>query len=268
MVLAPRSGTTLQQLFLGRRTDAENESDRLVRQHCAGFGLIERGKAARLVHVGGNLGQELVAGQPDRHRDADVALDLAGKARQYFCGDHAVNPLGAGEIQKRLVDRQRLDQRRQRLHGMAHLAADPDIFRHVGRNHDRGRTQRQRLEHRHRRAHAKRPGDVARRRYHAALAAADDDRLVGDIWIVAFLDGGVERVAIDVGQRQRRQCRVANQARRAACAASPGCNVEIAEAIPAKTGRPARFWRGRAHGTPRSQSGSLSACRAAAMLVG
>src|SRR6202049_2193687 len=67
--------TALDQSFLGCRADAENEADRFFRQHGAGLGLVERGKAARLVHVGGGLGQGLVAGQPDRNRDPDVALD-------------------------------------------------------------------------------------------------------------------------------------------------------------------------------------------------
>ena len=35
-----------------------------------------------------------------------------------------VQALGAGEVQERLVDRERLDQRRQLLHQRAHLAAD------------------------------------------------------------------------------------------------------------------------------------------------
>jgi hypothetical protein len=40
--------------------------------------------------------------------------------------------LGAAEIEEGLVDRERLDQRRQRLHQRADLAADADVFRHVG----------------------------------------------------------------------------------------------------------------------------------------
>ena len=119
-----------------------------------------------------------------------------------FAGIMPWSALGAGQIEKRLVDRQRLDQRRQRLHRLAHLAADPDIFRHVGPDHRGLRAQRQRLEHRHRRAHAEGAGDVAGRRDHAALAAADDDRPVGDLRIVALFDGGVERVAIDMGERR------------------------------------------------------------------
>ena len=125
----------LRQPFLGRRSDAENESDRSVGQHGAGLLLVERSKTARLVHVGGDLGQEFVAGKADGDRDADVAFDLLGEARQHFRRDHAVHALGAGEIQKRFVDRKRLDQRRQRLHRVAHLAPDSDIFRHVGPDH-------------------------------------------------------------------------------------------------------------------------------------
>ena len=115
-----------------------------------------------------------------------------------FAGEHAVDALGAGKIEKRLVDRERLDQRRQRLHHGAPRGR-PGIFVHVG-PHDAGvRAQAQRLEHRHRRAHAVGARDVAGGRDHAALAAADDDRLVGERGIVALFDGGVERVAIDMG---------------------------------------------------------------------
>ena len=162
----------------------------------------------------------------------------------------------------------RFDQRRQRLHGLADLAADADIFRHVGRDHDRGRAERQRLEHRHRRAHAEGAGDVAGRRHHAALAAADDDRPVGNVRIIALLDRGVERVAVDMGDRQRGQGRMPDQARRAAGAAALGGAIEIGKTVPAKAGRAPSPLGGIAHGTSRSQSGSPSAWWAAAMLVG
>jgi hypothetical protein len=148
-----------------------------------------------------------------------------------------VHTLGAGEVEERLVDRERFDQRRQRLHGVTHLAADPDIFRHVGPDHGGGGTKLQRLEHRHCRAHAVGARDVARRRHHASLAAADDDGPVGEIRIIALLDGGVERIAIDMGERQRGQGMVANEARRAAIAAAPCDKVEIDETVPAKAGR-------------------------------
>ena len=118
-----------------------------------------------------------------------------------------MQPLGAGEVEERLVDRQRLDQRRQRQHPLAHRAADLDIFRHVRLDDGGVRAELQRLEHRHRRADAVGARDVAAGRDHAALAAADDQRLVGESWVVALLDRGVEGVAVDMGDRQRRRVR-------------------------------------------------------------
>ena len=132
----------------------------------------------------------------------------------------AVQPLGAGKVEKRLVDRERLDQRRQRLHHGAHLAADADIFFHVRRDDDRLGAGVQRLEHRHGRAHALDAGDVAGGRDDAALAAADDDRLVLQRRIVALLDRRVEGVAVDMGEMQPVELRMPDQARAAAALAA------------------------------------------------
>ena len=100
-----------------------------------------------------------------------------------------------------------------------------------------------------------------------AFAAANDDRSVGQLRIVALLHGGVERVAIDMGQRQRGQGMMAHQPRRAAGAASPRREIEVIKAVAAKAARSVRCWHVRNHGTSRSQF-SPSAWRAAAMLVG
>ena len=75
------------------------------------FGLAEHRKAARLVEVGGDLGEELVGRKPDRNRDAELALDAPAKRASDLAGAHAVQPLGAGQVDERLVDRERLDQR-------------------------------------------------------------------------------------------------------------------------------------------------------------
>jgi hypothetical protein len=56
-----------------------------------------------------------------------------GEARQHLGRDHAVQPLGAAEVEERLVDRQRLHQRRQRQHGLAHLAPTRTYFAMSGR---------------------------------------------------------------------------------------------------------------------------------------
>ena len=135
---------------------------------------------------------------------------------------------GAGEVEERLVDRERLDQRRQRLHHRPHLAADADVFLHVRRDHDGVGAGLERLEHRHRRTHAADAGDVAGGGDDAALAAADDDRLVGQLRIVALFDGRIEGVAIDMGEVQAIEFGMPGQARAAAGRATrrqPGCGA-------------------------------------------
>src|SRR5450759_1018137 len=88
------------------RADTVDEADRLGREKFRSVRLPEDGEAARLVHVGGDLGEEFVGGKPDRDRDAQLALDLDCEARQHLGGAHAMQPLGAGEIEKGFVDRQ------------------------------------------------------------------------------------------------------------------------------------------------------------------
>jgi hypothetical protein len=47
--------------------DAEGETHRLLGKECRRFARAQDRKAARLVEVGGDLGEKLVAGKPDRH---------------------------------------------------------------------------------------------------------------------------------------------------------------------------------------------------------
>ena len=131
-----------------------------------------------------------------------------------------MQPLGAGKIEKGLVDRDRLDQRRQLLHQRADLLADADIFLHVRPNHGGVRAEVERLVHRHGRADAVDAGDVAAGRDDAAFSPADDHRLVGKARVVALLDRGVEGVAIDMGDGKRAEFRVGRDARAAAGAAT------------------------------------------------
>ena len=141
---------------------------------------------------------------------------FAANSASTSAGGCLVQPLRAGKVEECLVDRDRLDQRRQRLHHGAHLAADADIFLHVGRDDDRLGTGFQRLEHRHRRAHALDAGDVAGGRDDAAFSAADDHRLVLQLGIVALLDRRIEGVAVDMGEMQAAELGMPNQPRAAA----------------------------------------------------
>ena len=200
--------------------DAPDERHRLAGQEGHGFRLADDREAARLVEVGGHLGEERAVGETDGNGDADFAFDAAGEFRQGAGRGIAVQSLGAGQIEKGLVDRHRLDERREFLHQRAHLLADARVFLHVGLDDDRLRAGFQRLEHRHCRAHAADAGDVAGSGDDAAPAAADDHGLVAQLRIVALFHRSVEGVAVDVGDREIMQFRVAHDTRAAAAAAS------------------------------------------------
>ena len=147
-----------------------------------------------------------------------------------------LTPSQPAKIEERLVDRQRLDQRRQLLHSLADVATDARVFRHVGRQDDRLRAEPQRAAGRHRRAHAEGARDVAAGGDDAAPPAAPDDhRLVDEIRTVALLDRRVEGVAIDVSDRQTGVC--GDEPRRAAARAAARGGafvVDLGEAVAAE----------------------------------
>jgi hypothetical protein len=145
-----------------------------------------------------------------------------------------VQPFGAGEIEERLVDRQRLDQRGESQHHAAHLAAGLGIFFHVGPDDLGVRAKPQRLVHRHRRSDAVSAGDIAGGGNDTAAAAADDHRFGCKRGVVAFLDRGVERVAIDMGDGEYREFVMANEARRTAAATARRLRRGIGETIAAE----------------------------------
>jgi hypothetical protein len=198
-----------------------NQSDRLRPQKIARFRSSDHGKPARLVEIGGNLGEELVAGEANGDGDADLIFNAPSEAYQCFRRWSAMHSPGPRQIQKSLVDRKRLDQGRRREHQLAHVFAGLAVLRHVWRDHHRIGTKLQRLEHRHCRTDAGETGDVAAGRDHPAMAAADDHRAIPQAWIVAFLDGGVERIAIDMRDRKEVQFGVLDAAPFAALDAAP-----------------------------------------------
>ena len=154
--------------------------------------------------------------------------------------------LRAGEIEEGLVDRDRLHQRRQLEHELADLRGPTrNISSMFGLDHHGVGAGRQRLEHRHGRAHAIGAGDVAGGRDDAALAAADDQRLVGEArdrrafrsaakkasqstWAIA------SDVELRVGEQARRPARAAAAA---ALAARPGSAIQAVAAAGGVAGR-------------------------------
>src|SRR5262249_5943624 len=148
------------------------------------------------------------------------------------------------------VDRWRLDQRRESKHGLAHLAADLDIFCHVRFYDDGIRATALGLEHWHRRANAEGAGHIAGGCNHAALAATDNHRFVRERCIVTFLDSRVKCIAIDVCDAERRHLRMAHQAGRTADWTACRAICGVSKTIPAKI-----------HGTSRSHGPPASARR-------
>jgi hypothetical protein len=210
------------QPALHRCSYAPEQCHRFVGEKGGGIAAAEHCEAARLVEFGSEFGEELVVAQTDRHGDTELGFDLASKRREELGGTLAVQLFGAAEIEKSLVDRKRLDEWRHPQHRGAHSTPDVAVFRHVWPDHDRIRARRQRLEHRHRRAHAVEPRHITAGEDNPAGAAADDHGTIGEIGPFAFFDCGIKGVAIDMGDRQGVERGVRNQARRAAVAAPLG----------------------------------------------
>jgi hypothetical protein len=151
--------------------DAPDQRYLLVAEKIERLGLSDDRKAARLFEIGGDLGEELAVGKTDRDRDADLLFHAARELRQNPCGTVLVQPLGARQVEKRLVDGDRLHQGGEFAHHLAHLFADPGVFLHVGLDDDGVRAGVERLEHRHRRPDTPNARDVATGRDHAAPPA-------------------------------------------------------------------------------------------------
>ena len=135
---------------------------------------------------------------------ADAVSRVSSRMRSFRRFAHACRqrlaPLVLGDVQVRLVERERLDERRHLAKQREHRVRRGLVPREVGRHDDERRTQPDGLRHRHGRAHAEDARLVARRRHHAAPVglAADGDRPAGERGIVALLDRCVERVHVDV----------------------------------------------------------------------
>jgi hypothetical protein len=119
-------------------------------------------------------------------------------------------------------------------HHCAHLAAGAGIFRHVRAHHLGMRAQPPRFEHRHRRAHAEGARDIAGGGDHAAMAAADDHRLVAQRGIVALLDRRIEGVAIHMGDGEPHQLGVPHEPRRPAGGAARAAFGDIGKTVAAE----------------------------------
>jgi hypothetical protein len=204
------------------------------------LGVADDRKAARLVQVGGQFGQELVVRKPDRNGDADLALDAArdlgqGQRRRPLGRLAQLRARGIRQIEIGLVQGHRLDDRRGGGEDGADLVADALVLGHVGRHDDGVRAHFHGLEHRHRRARPELARDIAGRGDDAAPPGmADDHRLVADRRVVAFLDRGIEGIAVDMRDLEAVELRVGDDALRAAGRTSPALAPGEVQAVSAE----------------------------------
>ncbi len=196
------------------RPDAGQHAHLDRRQHGLGIAVADDAKPARLAEIARHLGQHLVGREPDRHGDADPPLHQEREPRQR--PRRRLGRAGIVQIEIGLVDRHRLDPRRRRFHQLADAARCLAVLLHVRADHGGVGTEPHRLRHRQGRAHAEPARDIARGQNHAAQAAADDHRPVGQFRPVALLDAGIERVAIDMRDGEKRELGMIDDAGRAA----------------------------------------------------
>ena len=162
------------------------------------------------------------------------SLHPAREDGQRLSRARAVQGFGAREVHERLVDGERLHQRREVQHHRPYLAPDGGVFLHVGLDDGRLGAGLERLEHGHGGAHAIGAGDVAAGGDHAPVAATDDHRAVAEFRPVALLDGGVEGVAVEVGDGKAVKLGVAQHARRSAGRAGAGRGQRPVAAVAAE----------------------------------
>ena len=140
-----------------RRAHAGQQRHRLGRQQARGV-LAEDREPPRLVAARRKLGEQAVGCQADADGNPEHRFHLAGEAGEGCRGRCVVQLLGAGQVECRFIDGQRLHQRGERPHQRAHPPGDVRIRRHVRFDDDGVRAQLACLEHRHGAVHAGQAG--------------------------------------------------------------------------------------------------------------
>ena len=173
-------------------------------------------------------------GQTDGGGDANFCFDAADQAGELGGGGFAVQTFGAGEVEERFIEAERFDDGGELEEQVLDLARDLDIGGHAGFDDDGVGAELEGLEHRHGGADALDAGDVAAGGDDTALAAADDDGVIGEVGIVALLDAGIEGIAIDMGDGEAVKLGVVEEAGGAADVAAAGADGRPGQAISTK----------------------------------
>ncbi len=149
----------------------------------------------------GQLGEEHVAGDPDRAVEGEFVADRVAD-RSADRDAVAEQGEGTGDVEERFIERQRLDDRRVAIEDRPHVPADRGVQRVIAGEEHGVRASAPCDRRRHRRAHAVSTSLVRRGRHHAARARApDDDRLTHEFGAAAQFDRHEECVHVGVEDR-------------------------------------------------------------------
>ena len=184
------------------RRDGPNTPDEPNRERMKELDLcvwFDHHHPVRFGDLTADFGEELRAGNTNRdceprrvqHVAADCHADRARWPEQVR---------RSRDVEKGLVDRDLLDQRREVSTDVKHAITDVEVVAERTVDHDEFRTQLACFPEWHRRPHAERSRLVARGKHHAA---ADGDRFASQLGTTLLLDRCVERVEVDVQNRRR-----------------------------------------------------------------
>lgn len=187
-------------------SDTPERADRLRPQEGRGLGLGNDEDPVGLGATGGELGDELGRGGADRGDEPGLVRDAGAQA----LGDVVGRPeegSGTAHVEERLVDAERLDERRH-IAEDGHDGARDLLIALVARlEHDRVRAAAQRDTHGHGGVDAVAPSLVRRGRHDRACAAVPTMTGFPAARSGEQLDGGEERVHVEVQDARARVAR-------------------------------------------------------------
>ena len=190
-VAGPTPGITFT--FIGRRRSSSVPG---------GTTVMPSGLSSSLATLARNFEDAMPTDRSEPARDLLHAPPQLGTRR----GDGAdleVGQAGGREVDERLVQRQRLDERGEVAQHLHDLLAGRAVGVEAAAEERSVGAACPRLAPRHGGPHAVAAGLVGRGGHHApAAGAADDDRLAAQRRLVALLDGGEEGVQVEVEDRR------------------------------------------------------------------
>ena len=181
------------------RADAPQRVDRKALQKALdAFGRDDR-QPVRLLPAGGNLGEELVGRHARRGRQACLVADADLQPLGHGAPQRQA-PGVVGDVEVRLVERERFDQRRHLAIDREDLQRHRAVFLELGSDDDQVRAEADGMRHRHGRPDAELAGFVAGRRDDtpAGRRAAHHHRPSPQRRVVALLHGCIEGIHVYV----------------------------------------------------------------------